>query len=64
MTKLFLDEDARKLYEDLCQLLKTCVDADCQTSNCRAVIIHVNNKDMMSVTGLNANKMETMNMLT
>ena len=64
MTKPFLDEDARKVYEEICQLLRTCVDADCQTSTCRAVIIHINEKDMMSVTGLNANKMDTMSMLS
>lgn len=64
MTKLFLDEDSRKMYEEVCQLIRTSVDADCQTSNCRTVVIHINDKDMMSVTGLNANKMDTMSMLS
>jgi len=64
MTKLFLDEDSRRMYEEVCQLIRTSVDADCQTSNCRTVVIHINDKDMMSVTGLNASKMDTMSMLT
>lgn len=64
MTKLFLDEESRNMYEQVCQLIRTSVDADCQTSNCRTVIIHINENDMMSVTGLNASKMDIMSMMS